>query len=183
MTISRHLRRTRSARKETRGAARGEPKPKRKKNTSERLSARARRLKTHLGDERVPVHGDAWVFGLLRGDALDHEFRAGQDVQRHAGFLRSVERENGLAAVSRRAVAFAKSRPTARGPGSFSATRASCGASRRGERKRCMDERRATERTVSLAERAQTIAKRREFGRRPGGKARDALSSTAKIQR
>ena len=35
----------------------------------------------------------------------------------------------------------------------FSATRASCGASRRGERKRCTDERRATERTVSLAER------------------------------
>ena len=59
-----------------------------KKKTSERLRARARHTKTHLGDERVPVHGDARVFGLFRGDALDHEFRAGQDVQRHAGFLR-----------------------------------------------------------------------------------------------
>ena len=102
-------------------------------------------LKTHLGDERVPVHGNARIFGLLRGDAFDHKFRAGQDVQRRAGFLRSV-------AARREEKMYGRT--------------TSDGANGQ-----------------SRGARADAIAKRRGFGRRPGGKARDALSSTAKIQR
>ena len=71
-----------------REAARDAPRAKKKKPRGRRV-ARAP-PKTNLGDKRVPVHGDARVFGLLRGDALDHEFRTGQNVQRHAGFLWSV---------------------------------------------------------------------------------------------
>ena len=81
VTISRHLRRTRS------GAGRAESKIEKAERTSRRERAE---LKTNLGDERVPVYGNARVFGLLRSDALDHKFRAGQDVQRHAGFLWSA---------------------------------------------------------------------------------------------